>query len=127
MTPTGIGRVLTSDTGDSQGLELTIAGGVVGSRGNVSFSSGLAHSIDNILNQFLESNGLIASRENGLKDALEDIENQRESLADRLESLEARLVRRFTALDTLVAQFNQTSSFLTQQLANLPKPNSIKN
>ena len=127
LQATGNGRNLTSDSGDSQGLEISIIGGAVGSRGKVSFSSGVAHSIDNILNQFLESNGLIASREDGLRDALEDIEDQRDNLADKLESLEERLIKQFTALDTLVAQFNQTSSFLTQQLANLPKPNSIGN
>ncbi|MDH5352811.1 MAG: flagellar filament capping protein FliD [Gammaproteobacteria bacterium] len=124
---TGTGQTLTSDSGDSKGLELLISGGGLGSRGKVSFSSGLAHSLDGVLNQFLESNGLIASRENGLKDSLEDIENQRENLETRLISLEERLIKQYTALDTLIAQFNQTSNFLSQQLANLPKPNSIGN
>lgn len=127
LPATGDGKLLTSDTGDSEGLQLNIIGGATGNRGNVSFSTGLAFTIDNILNQFLESNGLIASREDGLRDALDDIENQRESLADRMESLESRLIKQFTAMDTLVARFNQTSAFLTQQLANLPKPNSINN
>ncbi len=124
---TGSGRQLTSDSGDSEGLVLEITGGVTGSRGTVSYSQGLGFIIDDILNNFLGADGLIASREDGLNNALEDIEEQRVNLSERIESLEARLVKQFTALDTLIAQFNQTSSFLTQQLANLPKPNSINN
>jgi flagellar hook-associated protein 2 len=73
----------------------------------------------------LKSDGTIANREKGLNEGLEDIEDERFKLEDRILALEARLVRQFSALDALIAQFNQTSSFLTQQLANLPKPNSI--
>jgi flagellar hook-associated protein 2 len=62
-----------------------------------------------------------------INEGLDDIVDERIKLDDRISSLEARLIRQFSALDALVAQFNQTSSFLTQQLANLPKPNSINN
>lgn len=124
---TGSGRRLTGDSGDSKGLVLEVIGGITGSRGTVSYSRGLGFSIDDIVNNFLGSGGLIASREDGLNDALEDIAEQRVNLNEHLESLEARLIKQFTALDLMISQFNQTSSFLTQQLANLPKPNSIGN
>ena len=83
--------------------------------------------MDEVLNSFLGSDGIIASREDGLNDKLEDIADQRIDLDRRIDSLEARLIQQFTALDSLIARFNSTSSFLTQQLANLPKPNSIGN
>ena len=85
----------------------------------------MAGALDDLLDNFLQSGGFIASREESLNDGLEDIADDRIRLDDRISSLEARLIRQFSALDALVAQFNQTSSFLTQQLANLPKPNSI--
>ena len=127
IAATGSGRQLTSDSSDSKGLVLEVMGGITGSRGTVSYSQGLGFTIDDILNNFLGSDGLIASREDGLNDTLEDIAEQRVDLNARLESLEARLIKQFAALDLLIAQLNQTSSFLTQQLANLPKPNSIGN
>jgi len=127
LAATGNGRQLTSAGGDSKGLVLDVVGGLIGSRGTVSYSQGLGFTIDNILNNFLGSGGLISSREDGLNGALEDIEQQRGILTNRLESLEARLIKQFTALDTLIAQFNSTSNFLTQQLAALPKPNSVGN
>ena len=127
IAATGSGRQLTSDSGESKGLVLEVVGGITGSRGTVSYSQGLGFSIDDILNNFLGSGGLIASREDGLNGTLEDIADQRVNLNVRLESLESRLIKQFAALDILIAQFNQTSSFLSQQLANLPKPNSIGN
>ena len=42
----------------------------------------------------------------------------------RLENTEARLRAQFGALDSLLSQLNSTSSFLTQQLANLPLSNN---
>jgi flagellar hook-associated protein 2 len=121
------GQVLTSLSGDSQGLSIEVPSGPIGNRGTLTVSNGLAKMLDNLLDNFLLSDGFIASREESINDSLDDIADERIKLDDRLASLEARLIRQFSALDILVAQFNQTSIFLTQQLANLPKPNSINN
>ena len=127
FSATGAGRTLTSDAGDSKGLELEVIGGAIGARGTVPYSRGLAYSVDDILASFLGSDGIIASREDGLKESLDDIAEQRIDLEARISRLEERLIKQFTALDILIAQFNTTSTFLTLQLANLPKPNSIGN
>jgi len=119
------GQTLTSQAGDSTGLVVEIASGGAGNRGSVSLTRGIAGELDALLDRFLQIDGFIASRESSINEGLEDIEDERFKLDDRISSLEARLIRQFSALDALVAQFNQTSSFLTQQLANLPKPNSI--
>jgi flagellar hook-associated protein 2 len=124
-TATVNGQILTSQSGDSKGLSVQMLTSGFGDRGTVSLASGLAGILDGVLDNFLKSDGTIASREQGLNEGLEDIEDERFRLEDRILALEARLVRQFSALDALIAQFNQTSSFLTQQLANLPKPNSI--
>jgi len=70
----------------------------------------------------LSDEGAIETRTEGLNNRIERIEEQRESLNQRLEALETRLLRQFNALDSLVSQLNNTSSFLAQQLANLPTP-----
>ncbi len=119
------GQIFTSESGPSNGLSVELLTNAPGNRGTVTVSNGLAGALDGILDNFLQSDGTIASREQGLNEGLEDIEDDRFRLEDRILALEARLVRQFSALDTLIAQFNQTSSFLTQQLANLPKPNTI--
>jgi flagellar hook-associated protein 2 len=118
------GRTLTSQSGDSKGLSVEVVSGGAGSRGTVSLTRGIAGALDALLDGFLQADGTIASRESSINEGLDEIEDERFKLDDRIAALEARLIRQFSALDALVAQFNQTSSFLSQQLANLPKPNS---
>ena len=103
---------------------LQIETGAIGFRGTVSLSNGIVQGLNALLDSYLDSDGLISAREEGLNEELEEIGEQREKLELRLSGLEARLIARFSALDSLIAQFNTTSAFLTQQLANLPKPNS---
>jgi len=121
------GQLLTSLSGNSKGLSIELISGGTGNRGTVSIARGLADTLDSLLSNFLDSDGFIASREESINDGIDDIFDERIRLDDRISSLEARLIRQFSALDALVAQFNQTSSFLSQQLANLPRPNSINN
>ena len=123
---TSDGQYVTSQSGNSKGLVVEILSGGVGNRGSISLTRGLAGRLDILMDSFLESDGFIASREKSINQGLEDIIDEGIKLDDRIAILEARLIRQFSALDALVAQFNQTSSFLTQQLANLPKPNSIR-
>ena len=85
----------------------------------------MAENLNQVIDSFLQSGGSIAAREEGINDRLDDIALDREKLELRIASLEARLIKQYAALDSLIAQFNSTSGFLTQQLANLPKPNSV--
>jgi len=69
---------------------------------------------------FLRTDGIIETRTDGLNSTIDDFSEQRDALGERLALLESRLFRQFNALDALVAELTLTSSFLTQQLANLP-------
>ena len=88
--------------------------------------NGFAQAIDSILSSYLDTGGLIDARTDGLNTSKERIDDDIERIEDRIVLTEERLRRQFTALDTLVNQLNATSSFLTQQLANL-QTNSILN
>ena len=83
---------------------------------------GFATRLFDRVDRVLADDGAIEARTEGLNSRIERIEEQREALGRRLEALETRLLRQFNALDSLVSQLNNTSSFLTQQLANLPTP-----
>jgi flagellar hook-associated protein 2 len=82
--------------------------------------NGLAVRLDQLLETYLKADGVLDGRNGTFSAELTDIADQRERLADRLAQVETRLFRQFNALDTLLAQLQSTSSFLTQQLANLP-------
>jgi len=62
---------------------------------------------------------VIGDRISGIEEGVAGIEDQREVLGRRLEALETRLLARFSALDALVAQLQNTGSFLTQHLESL--------
>jgi len=84
--------------------------------------SGIAKRLDSLIDGYIGSNGLIKSRTEGIQNSIIDLGEQRDSLNRRLASLESRLLAQFTVMDTLVSTLNNQSSFLTQQLENLPGP-----
>lgn len=122
----GEGNILTAAVGsNAEGLQLLIGPGAPGSRGTVTFSRGLANQLDVLLDDYLASDGLLQNRSDGLQDRVDDMDEQREALERRLEAIETRYRTQFAGLDILLAQLQSTSEYLTQQLANLPEPNSI--
>ncbi len=121
----GSGQLLTSTSGDSYGLVVSVTSGNAGNRGTLSLTNGIIDSLDNLLTTFLGSNGYISNREDGFNKELDEIATLRLKLDERINSLEARLVQQFSALDTLVSKYQATSNYLVQQLDSLVKPNSI--
>lgn len=89
-------------------------------------TSGFATRIDTLLEGFLKSNGALSGRTDSIGRQLEDINDQRESLALRLNQLEARLFSQFNAMDTLVAQLNSSGTYLQQQLASIAQITNSK-
>ena len=68
--------------------------------------NGIATRLGSYLGDVLGTDSLIANREQGLRTSLDAIGDQRESLDRRIESVEARFVSQFSALDGLVAQLS---------------------
>lgn len=81
--------------------------------------SGFAKRLDEALDNYLKSDGTFESRTDSINRQMDDINDQRESLSLRLEKLEARLFSQFNAMDAVVAQLNNTGSYLQQQLASI--------
>jgi flagellar hook-associated protein 2 len=82
---------------------------------------GVAARLFSQLEDRLATDGDIAGRNTGLKGELKDIERDKEAFNLRMAQVEKRLRKQFTALDSLLSQMQSTSSYLTQQLASLPK------
>ncbi len=81
---------------------------------------GYATRFESLTGTWLETGGLIDSRTDGLGSRIEDLEDRQTAMDRRMEQVEARYLRQFSALDSLVAQLQGTSDFLTSQLASLP-------
>nr|WP_255423117.1 flagellar filament capping protein FliD [Undibacterium sp. LX40W] len=116
----GSGQLLTATTGtDADGLKLLVTGGSIGDRGTVNYSIGYATKLNTLLSGFVGSSGTIQSSSNGISQNIKNITKQRDILNSRLFDTEARYRAQFTALDRIVSNLNNTSSFLTQQLSAL--------
>jgi flagellar hook-associated protein 2 len=91
-----------------------------------SSENGLAKSLDSVLERYISSDGILTARQDGLQTNIDSLDGDREQLNRRLASLDARYRAQFTAMDILVAQLTSLGDYMTQQLASLPEPNSIR-
>ncbi len=78
---------------------------------------GLATRLEDITEATVSSSSTITTREAALKTTLKTITSQRETLDERIERVRARLLDQFNAMDRLLGQLKNTSSFLSQQLS----------
>lgn len=116
---TGLGQLLTSNTGNSSGLSIQIAGGQIGERGSISYSEGYAHKLSNFADSALSNNGLLTGRLNGLNASVKGLSKERDTINSRLVTTEDRYRRQYTKLDATLGNMNKTSAFLSQQLAKM--------
>lgn len=83
-------------------------------------ASALGTALKTAADGMLGAAGPIASQTAGINRSITEIGSRRTHLQDRLDATQARYQKQFSALDTLISSMNTTSTFLTQQLANLP-------
>jgi flagellar hook-associated protein 2 len=88
--------------------------------------SGFISSLESVIKSYTDSDGILNSRTDGLNTERSRLDDDIARQELRLEGVEARLRTRFGALDGLLSRLNSTSSFLTQQLANLPLLNQSR-
>lgn len=122
VAATGSGQTLTAASGDAKGLQIKVLGGSApADRGSIAFARGFAYELEKLAGKLLEDDGPVDARLDGLNTSVKDIGKRREALEARMVLIEKRLRAQFTALDTMLASMSKTSSYLQQQLANLPK------
>lgn len=76
--------------------------------------------VADLVDSFTGTNGVITSRNKAINDRLNDVTRQREALDVRMERVQKTYLAQFTAMEKIVAQLQGTSSFLANQLAQLP-------
>lgn len=122
LPASGSGRTLIGASGSAvDGLKLDIVGGTTGNRGTITVSQGYASRLQSLIDGFLGDDGMLASRTDGINVTIKDLQQQEQAVNDQADAAEQRYRAQFTALDQLMSSLNSTSTFLQQQLANLPK------
>ncbi|MBY5990725.1 flagellar filament capping protein FliD [Ferrimonas balearica] len=81
---------------------------------------GLAFALDNAVDIYTQTGGLLSSRDDTLQSQLKRIESDREQLNLQMASYEARLYKQFNAMDSVVYQLNAQGAMLSERLNSLP-------
>ena len=79
------------------------------------------------LGNLVGTTGTIGAATDSTSRMIKVIQAKETELSDHLTTVKARYVKQFTSLDTLISKMNSTSTYLTQQLANLPGYSSSSN
>ncbi|REL26036.1 hypothetical protein DXX93_05260 [Thalassotalea euphylliae] len=79
-------------------------------------SKGVGTRISSIIDNYVDSDGILSQRETSINSQLSDLSEERAAFAERLADYEARLIAQFTALDSAVAGFNSTRDFVSNAL-----------
>ncbi len=78
------------------------------------------------LNSLIDSTGSVTSASESANRLVKELQKRQAAMQDRLDKIEERYVKQFSALDTMIAGFNQTSSSLASMLSALEVNNSNK-
>jgi flagellar hook-associated protein 2 len=78
---------------------------------------GYATQLNTTLTAFTSSSGVLATRQQSLNDSLTKLSTQQTQLNARMSVYQSQLLKQYTALDTMMSQLNNTSSYLTSALA----------
>ncbi len=88
---------------------------------------GFASRLDTLVKGWLDVDGLIKGRTDGLDSSKRLLDTREESLQYRLTQVESSLRAQFSQLDTLLGGLQVTSDYLSQQLQMLPSINNSGN
>jgi len=82
--------------------------------------NGVAERMYTLVKDKLATGAEIDARNTTLTDGLKQVDKDKRALETRMATMQQRYLKQFTALDSLLSGMQSTSTFLSQQLANLP-------
>jgi flagellar hook-associated protein 2 len=85
-----------------------------------SASNGIGVNFNNLLTSVVGTGGLLPTAQDSANRSIKDIANQITTWNTRLALVRQRYMDEFNALDAMLSSMQATSTYLTQQLANLP-------
>ena len=79
-------------------------------------TDGVALRMGNAITSFLNADGLLDARQDGLKKSISNIDDRVDRLEDHLGSYETMLRRQFAAMEQAISGYQSTGTFLAQQM-----------
>ena len=108
----GYGNVLLPALGSkAEGLSMQVNEGAT--TGKITFSRGFASTFTGLIDNFLQTNGLIKTRETSLSKDVDKVKTDLTTVDKRSAAYKARLQAQFTAMESIVRSLKSTGTFLT--------------
>jgi flagellar hook-associated protein 2 len=82
--------------------------------------NGVAKQLESLLDNYVDSKGIIKQREDSLNSQLDELEDDKLNHQYRMTEFEASLRKKYSGLDVLLAQMQSTQRYLGAQLSSLP-------
>src|SRR5690606_6590934 len=91
IAASGAGTTLKGAVGSpAEGLIINVAGGATGDRGTITYSIGFAAQLNNLIADFLDEEGILTSKTDGLNGSISKLDKERENQEARLVLIEKR-------------------------------------
>ena len=115
----GSSNVLLPALGEP-GESLALLIGENATTATVNFSRGFAGELERLIDSFLDSSGVIATRTETLETNLDTFEAEQERLDRRIGAFEERLLNQFIAMERILSSLDTSGSFLDNLIDTLP-------
>lgn len=80
---------------------------------------GLADQVDALISQYTGTDGSLVQREESLNESLEQVEEDYIDLYERMDELETSLRSQYAAIDSLIASYQTSSSYISSILSSI--------
>ncbi len=116
VSATKSGDIYSVASGNPKGLSIEVTNGSGVTSGTVYYGKSFLNLLKDKLDTYLKFNSILDTRVNNLNDTLRTVSEKRLSLEDRIQKLTERYARQYSAMESTVAQFQETGNMLTSML-----------
>ena len=116
ISATKSGDVYSVASGNPQGLSIEVTNGSGVTSGTIFYGKSFLNLLNDKLDTYLKFNSIIDIRMNNLNDSIRTVADKRMALESRIEKLTQRYATQYSAMESTVAQFQETGNMLTSML-----------
>ncbi|MBP0596986.1 flagellar filament capping protein FliD [Herbaspirillum sp. LeCh32-8] len=117
-------KLSTAATNNFAGIANLFSGTDPDTTNTTSSKNGIVTKLTTLMKSILSDDGIIATKTNGLQASLKINQDRQTAVQTRLTNMKDAYTNQFNQLNVTLASMQATQSYLTQQLANLPKVSS---
>lgn len=106
-------------SGAYSSLSINVLGGILGTRGNIIVFDGLSKKLNDLIDDYIGTDGSVNSRLSLLDDKVKSLSTESNNLAIKRQSLEEKYFLQYSQLDGILAQLQGTTDYLTSALEGI--------